>query len=199
MPNWCVNDLSVTGSKDDVSAFYEKCFINGEFEMLEAFIPTPKKMLEIDASYELKTNPEELKVTNPALHKEIDDLIKAQGTADWYAWRINNWGTKWDVSGARLVDVIKHETNDNLETYIFGFDTAWGPPLIGIQAISKQCPSLLFYIDYAEPGMGFAGFQKVMNGIVLAEDEVQMKPLFDDFISDVLYEYTNAEAETRGK
>jgi hypothetical protein len=68
---------------------------------------------------------------------------------EWdYAWCIENWGTKWDVSGG---DLISEE--DTCVT--MSFDTAWGPPVHFYSAMEE----LGFEISatYHEPGMAFAG------------------------------------------
>jgi hypothetical protein len=43
-------------------------------------------------------------------------------TSGWYDWRIENWGTKWDVYNA---------TCDRMDanTLVLRFDTAWSPPM----------------------------------------------------------------------
>jgi len=44
------------------------------------------------------------------------------GTTGWYSWRVENWGTKWDIYDAHC-DRIDANT---LQLY---FNTAWSPPV----------------------------------------------------------------------
>lgn len=43
-------------------------------------------------------------------------------TSGWYEWRLDNWGTKWDV-----YNVTMTRMDDN--TLVMSFDTAWSPPI----------------------------------------------------------------------
>ena len=69
-------------------------------------------------------------------------------TGDWYWWRVNNWGTKWDVS-THSVDWV-----DDV-TCVMVFDTAWSPPITAYQAMCEQ--GMNVYATYYEPGMCFVG------------------------------------------
>ncbi len=63
---------------------------------------------------------------------------------DWYEWRVENWGTKWDAyEGEWLVD---HHM----------FSTAWSPPLQVIYALAVRTQQIL-HLQYKEEGMGLLG------------------------------------------
>lgn len=66
----------------------------------------------------------------------------------WYDWRVNNWGTKWDIELQNMQDIDSN-------TISATFDSAWSPP---IEAYRKL-ESMGFTIDafYYEGGMCFAG------------------------------------------
>jgi len=66
----------------------------------------------------------------------------------WYWWRVNNWGTKWDIS---LHDFT---WNDDREIHMV-FDTAWSPPTVAYEAMQEQ--GMLVSASYYEPGMCFVG------------------------------------------
>jgi hypothetical protein len=74
------------------------------------------------------------------------ELLDGQG---WYDWRVENWGTKWDISpNADIHRVSPTEA-------AFSFSSAWSPPTEAMQALADAGFSLdLFYI---EEGVGFAG------------------------------------------
>lgn len=75
-------------------------------------------------------------------------LLEGDG---WHSWRVNNWGTKWDVSlqegGTFLFD------NENKS--ILTFDTAWSPPIEFYEHLKTLGYEIKSY--YWEPGMGFCG------------------------------------------
>ncbi len=67
-----------------------------------------------------------------------------------YSWSVENWGTKWDVSGNDIQIVQIDE-----DRIIIEFDTAWGPPI----AFYKTLENLGFEVTamYHEEGMAFCG------------------------------------------
>lgn len=72
-------------------------------------------------------------------------------TEAWYGFRINNWGTKWDVGldQGQIFRDKEHEIG-------FTFCSAWSPPTAAYEKLSD----LGFYIEatYYEPGMMFCGY-----------------------------------------
>ena len=49
---------------------------------------------------------------------------------NWYSWRCDNWGTKWNAYEAYIED----ESHDHI---IYKFDTAWAPPLPVIEKLRE--------------------------------------------------------------
>jgi len=45
----------------------------------------------------------------------------------WYDWRVNNWGTKWDVVDVQLTNEL--EDNEDRSWFSFNCWTAWGAPI----------------------------------------------------------------------
>ena len=70
----------------------------------------------------------------------------------WYSWRVDNWGTKWDIGGETAGHVDRLSEN----SVYFAFESAWSPP---VEFYSFLVEELGFAVDamYYEPGMGFAG------------------------------------------
>ena len=77
-----------------------------------------------------------------------------EGFDNWYDWRCENWGTKWEVCEFYGVD-------RQGDTISFGFSSAWAPPIPAYQTFlmnmseQKQDVSLKAY--YYEGGCDFMG------------------------------------------
>lgn len=75
---------------------------------------------------------------------------------DWYAWRCENWGTKWNSC-----DAYSDGVTDCLG---YCFDTAWGPCKPIIKALATMFPDTKIFYSYSEAGMCFCGKQEFENG-----------------------------------
>jgi len=69
---------------------------------------------------------------------------------DWWDWRVNNWGTKWDVGGEDAFVDRPDQT-----TVVLSFDSAWSPPIEFYIFMKGQ--DFDIRASYFEPGMGFCG------------------------------------------
>ena len=129
MPNWCNNSLSI--------------ILKEENELAVEFIKS--HLFTIN-----EENKEEMTFTILVPEPENND--------DWYQWRIDNWGTKWEPSdvGCRV--------ENNSKIYI-NFQTAWSPPDPVILAFIESVTQHKFFsqyieqieLEYDEVGMGFWG------------------------------------------
>lgn len=83
-----------------------------------------------------------------------EELKEGEG---WYEWRINNWGTKWDVGSSD--DGFCKTKNQNC--VVLTFESAWSPPIEAYRAME----ALGFEIEahYYEPGLAFFG--SYMEGV----------------------------------
>tara|TARA_B100001778_G_scaffold177439_1_gene145968 strand:+ start:84 stop:695 length:612 start_codon:yes stop_codon:yes gene_type:complete len=74
---------------------------------------------------------------------------------DWYSWRVNNWGTKWEVD---VEHYTREDNDDGSSTFFLYFDSAWSPPLGVYDAIhAKSNQGYSIYAIYIEGGMGYCG------------------------------------------
>ncbi len=48
---------------------------------------------------------------------------------DWYEWRVENWGTKWDVCEVEIIEPLAHEDVFDKSWFSFRCWTAWGAPI----------------------------------------------------------------------
>jgi hypothetical protein len=68
----------------------------------------------------------------------------------WYDWRVQTWGTKWDISHSDSTAIV------NGDKAMFSFASAWGPPIEAMRALAEKGYQITMY--YIEPGMCFAGY-----------------------------------------
>lgn len=169
MPNFCKNNLQITGSTIQLSEFLNRSMIlhtvNGIDTIqltFEALLPTPDELIK-----------------QPALFRgeNSEDLIEKYGYADWYSWRTNNWGTKWDA--AHTTFIKKSDTEALIE-----FETAWSPPVNWLQNIAPQFPELRFKLVYSEPGFKFCGMATwdAENGFDDEESDLEWQDQYGNLV-----------------
>ena len=135
MPNWCNNSITITGPKDKIKQLWEGATAEGDNAgLLNTMVPMPEQLNDT-------TSP-----TPPDSEQPMVD-----GVTNWYDWRVNNWGTKWEVSSEGL------ELSDDGTEITGWFDSAWAPPLTAFQTYIEQNDDVNITCYYEEGGMDFAG------------------------------------------
>lgn len=182
MPNWCENQLSISGKKYDMDKFIDVINENGEYKLLTNLYPMPSE-LDIESA---SMRGEEYWTEQQRANKE------KYGFTDWYSWRIHNWGCKWPESDLSVSQEYGTAgmTSDGTTvfTIAFRFETPWGPPIEAFEKISNDYPELLFCLYFEEPGMGFCGERVWGNGeLVSSTDSELVNRFFDE---PYLYEHT---------
>ena len=170
MPNWCSNTLWVEGNPEQMQEFISKSVKplednpNYNVFTLEGLYPTPAELLNEAAFSGIADDATE---NEKFLHElKVKALEEKYGYTDWYNWRVNRWGTKWDVSDSW---VDEHDG----DALTINYTTAWGPNSMFIHYASIQFPNLRFKLSYEEPGMGFCGCYEVKNGGEDFEDLIE--------------------------
>jgi hypothetical protein len=110
MPNWCDNQVSITGPNSVINKI-EK-IVNEEKDtegLLQFMYPMPQELKDTTAD-----------------GSDNKEMIKKYGHSDWYGWATDNWGTKWDINEFYGVD--RQEISDDESTISFAFQSAWAPP-----------------------------------------------------------------------
>ncbi len=79
-----------------------------------------------------------------ALGKQCCSNIEKYGYANWYDWRIANWGTKWNA----------YETFVDWDAHQIFFQTAWSAPEPVIHALHEAFPGVEFEWLYADEDCG---------------------------------------------
>ena len=181
MPNYVKNILSFDGDPVQVDRLFST--IQGENGPMDfnKLIPMPseleiesgsrtaagfKKYMAFLAVTGLHT---EMEPAYLAAHPEIDreewDLgkqayqnIQKYGCPTWYEWRIQNWGTKWNASGAEVLDGR------------LSFLTAWDAPNPVMEKLSEMFPTVSIHHVWADEDIGHnCGERTYQNGAVTQE------------------------------
>jgi hypothetical protein len=97
------------------------------------------------------------------------DLVSKYGHSDWYSWRIENWGTKWEPTAINVSGKYRDLDSSKFLMEIW-FDTAWAPPIPIISKLSNLYESIEFCLKCWEGGAGFKGIYHVKAGDVLRNE-----------------------------
>ena len=138
MPNWCQNEIRVSGSEDKVKEFMN--FVKSDEQNFDfnSIVPMPKNIFK----------------------GALGDKEKEKyGSLNWYDWSCDNWGTKWNACNVSVE--YNPEYGDEVEYY---FNTAWSPPeqiFIKLRdkfKLDKEDSELFISWFYREDGMEFSGY-----------------------------------------
>ena len=144
MPNWCDNQVTITGP-------------NSVIDKIEKIVKEEKDgdgLLNF-----MKPMPKELDGTTSPSSSAKEPQPMVDGFDNWYDWRCENWGTKWEVN--EFYGVERELTPDGDSMISFGFSSAWSPPINAYQTflinMSEQKQDVSITAHYHEPGCDFMG------------------------------------------
>ena len=109
-------------------------------------------------------------------------IVPMPDGVDWYSWRIENWGTKWNASD---VGIANENSWEEGVAHLW-FETAWSPPVPVLEKLSKDNPKVTITHKFVEEGMGFYGTYEYNKGKyeVVEEDNFN-----DNTPCEVYYRY----------
>lgn len=163
MPNWCDNELRITGPPKQLDRFVQEArgippqygpdrdaddTLVEEALCFHNLYPVPAELLER---------------TYGASAEDEKDLPPVDGCRSGYEWEIKHWGTKWGASDS-CCEVTPAEGGGSEAEY--GFSTAWTPPIGFLKYVSTRFPELRFDLRYSEIGCAFQGRFIVQGGDV---------------------------------
>lgn len=160
MPNWCENVVYVCGTKEARDKIRD--IFQGD-KPFTTIVPEP--------DYNKVVVP----FTYPQIH--VGETAVAGRRDAWWDWRVQNWGTKWDLD----VDEVQIDENDSLlnhEALSFGFQTAWSCPANILQKMSEIEGVELVHGTFSEPGCDFVGFITFSEG----EKELEVIHSHQDYL-----------------
>ena len=147
MPNWCSNQATIHGTKEQILELV------GAYErggVIEHYLPTQR---------------------DPESDMMVGEGDTFQNKNSWYYWRIKNWGTKWDFG--KTPYTADEECDWQVDEEGYGlvhlrFETANNPPIGWYEALNALDMTVEAY--FWEPGYAFCGqWSNPVEGIV---DEV---------------------------
>ena len=150
MPNWCDNQVTITGPSsviDKIEKIVKEESNDAEKGLLQFFHPMPKELLDTEAGPTAKTKAE--KDERKARKLEF-------GAENWYDWRVNNWGTKWEVNEFYGIDKQPDALIGD-STISFAFSSAWSPPIGAYEKFLENNPDCFIRAYYYEGGCDFMG------------------------------------------
>lgn len=146
MPNWCENTIIVSGPAGELERFKELVRTDEAPFSFERIIPQPENLRDVN-------------------HPEDGD----QAMPDWYHWRIQTWGTKWDLDDETRFDEL--DNGDGTTRLQYFFNTAWAPCSPIVANLAERFPALTISHAYDEPGMDFGGFEVYGGGKLTDSNE----------------------------
>ena len=173
MPNWCNNSITITGPVETIKDLWDQVEAGVETQgLLQAMAPMPAALNETTAP--------------------------SESGEDWYTWRVNNWGTKWEVSSEGL-EFIDNE--DGTACITGWFDSAWAPPIGAYEKFCDDMDNCVLEASYYEPGMDFGGFWSSERGDEyfdnLQERLEQPEDTWDELFREFEQEYDLLSEEWR--
>lgn len=143
MPNWCNNSINISGSTETIKTLWDEANREGS-GLLNAMKPMPK---ELDGT--TSPTPQEGQAGYKGPQPKID------GFDNWYDWRVQNWGTKWDIDPGEGLEFT--DNGDGTAQISGWFESAWAPPIQAYDTFLDDMDGCSLTADYHEPGMDFAG------------------------------------------
>lgn len=139
MPNWCEVDVVIT--------------FNDQQEYAE-FV----RIADIEETTDHYLSPSSEERGYGLFDRFVPTPPAMLGSDDWWGWRINEWGTKWNPQ------INEFEHGDG--RVILRMNTAWSPPIEFFESFHKMFPSTVIKMDYLEEGMMYCGKCEISDGDV---------------------------------
>jgi hypothetical protein len=122
MPNWCENRAYIETTPEEIAAIVAAIQSEGDKNLLNYLRPEPEH--------------------GPETEGEMPN---------WWNWRVNNWGTKWEVQA----EIISHSVEGGWIN--LAFESAWSPPVDAFDYWASQAEDRRFNLRFIERGMMFCG------------------------------------------
>ncbi len=153
MPNYCFNQLDVSGPQAELDEFI-------------AAAAGPDSRLDFDRLHPVPAG------LDAAGSGSIQEIIGLEQPATEHAWRCRNWGTKWAVADDDLAAFDHSAAGAGGDGWLTAsFDTAGSPVKPLVAHCAARWPGLEFSLAWYEQGNGFAGCAEFALGVLVASEE----------------------------
>ena len=164
MPNWCMNVLTIYGGESKTAPVCES--MKGVLPSDEGNSETPFSFHSVipQPDFLLDENDPRRTGKPPKSSELLASLSNTDQRVmpDWYTWRCDKWGTKWDISPDNIF------VEKRARSVMYSFETAWSPPHPVIAALSAKFPTVKMMLRFREEGMGFKGSITFLGGQVVS-------------------------------
>src|SRR5262245_27632897 len=141
MPNWCENDLTISGASEALDRFIT---VGLDFNTA---IPYPEEYAALDRA--TRAWEAEHPYGSDAYKAHWQERPKDGYNHGGYEWCVKHWGCKWPAAEDTMIDRLTPTKAKS------SFETPWSPPLPVIEKWSELYPDLTFTLKFYERGMGF--------------------------------------------
>jgi hypothetical protein len=193
MPNWVYNTLTIQGPKDQVDSIKDK--LNSPFTReMENWNMDTMSMEFNTYTYDNPvlafwniSRPTDLETYKLQSDPNEDKTVLFSGN-NWYDWNVRNWGTKWDVAVSNDeqypdTQIYEYKSEGDDHWVVYGFNTAWSPPVPAIVKLSELVPNCVITLSYEEE-QGWGGETEFVNGKITAESSYDWKCRECDYEAD---------------
>ena len=151
MPNWVYNVVKVMGNDKEAIVEFLKQHIKDNLFDFNTIIPEPEDEQSCPREYNFNKN-----------NGRFGGKGTLESTPDrewfnWYDWRIDNWGTKWNSGGGQYFDydgILKSEGYIEIAIH---FQTAWSMPMPVLKKLLEMHPELYVTVEYYSTENGECG------------------------------------------
>lgn len=146
MPNWNFNQVTISGTEDTINAIMDKAKVDGE-----------EGTFSMDNFYPTPKDK------------------NGEPFSNWYGWRVENWGCKWDINQDSFSVIDSQYYSANRMYVEFGYNTPWGPNLEFWERLAEEYEDFTISVSYCEEGNNFCGMKEWTDGNVTIDDEYSME------------------------
>ena len=141
MPNWCDNNLYISHPDPKMMEKAIDAWNSGKF--LATLVPEPDyTQVKVKPTFPM----------NMATGQAKPEFVEPDQA--WWDWRLQNWGTKWDVGYQEGEYGDKAQLDKEGAMFVY-FNSAWSPPTDAYAKLMDMGYSIKAY--YYEGGCAFCG------------------------------------------
>jgi hypothetical protein len=139
MPNHCYQQVHIYGLRNKVRELYEHLLVGDHPEFFNLISPMPEEVNDAPPTRE----------------------VGGYELPAWYAWRVKNWGSKWDVAEVEITQPLMLHDDEDVSpesmnaSFTFNCWTAWSPPIPIWDKLVEM--GLSVDADYQDEGGCFEG------------------------------------------